>query len=94
MDAYLFERLSEQARTTLSTNPADAATSLRAALSLWRGRPFADLVDVPGLQDEIRRIEEMRLVALEARIDADLATGRHLALIGELESPGHRAPAP
>ena len=86
MDAYLFERLSEQARTTLSTNPADAATSLRAALSLWRGRPFADLIDVPGLQDEIRRIEEMRLVALEARIDADLATGRHLALIGELEA--------
>ena len=42
---------------------------------------------------EIARLEELRLVALEARIEADLALGRHAELVGELEAPGRRAPA-
>ena len=58
------------------------------------GRPFAvarppvyaDLIDVGGLRDEVRRLEDLRGLAVESRIDADLAVGRHRAVIGELEA--------
>ena len=66
--------------------PARAGDTLRAALALWRGRPYADLDHIPGLEAEVRRLEELRLIAVELRIDADLATGRHEAVIGELEA--------
>ena len=65
--------------------PAAAAQTLREALALWRGPPFADLAYQPFAQAEIARLEELRLAALEQRIDADLADGRHAALVGELE---------
>ena len=86
LDAVVFERMVDDARATLGTNPDKAAETLRAALSLWRGRPYADLIDVPGLQEEIRRLEALRLLAVESRIDADLANGRHGVVIGELEA--------
>ena len=62
-----------------------SARKLREALALWRGPPLADLAYEPSLQLEIARLEEMRLVTLEDRIDADLAVGRHADLVGELE---------
>ena len=86
VDANVFERTTDEGRSSLSANPSRAADTLRAGLSLWRGRPYADLIDVPGLQDEIRRLEDLRGLAVEARIDADLAIGRHRAVIGELET--------
>jgi DNA-binding SARP family transcriptional activator len=55
------------------------------ALALWRGPPLAEFAYSRFAQPEIARLEELRLVALEDRIDADLAVGRHAALVGELE---------
>ncbi len=84
VDAIRFERLTAQARATLTANPERTSATLRGALGMWRGRPYADLIDVPGLQDEIRRLEDVRLLAVESRIDADLAAGRHSEIIGEI----------
>lgn len=76
VDTHLFEQLLDEARAAMSVNPAASGQTLRAALALWRGRPYADLIDVPGLADEIRRLEELRRLAVEARVDADLTIGR------------------
>ena len=51
---------------------------LREALALWRGAPLADLAFETFAQNEIRRLEELRLEAIEERIDADLELGRGL----------------
>jgi YVTN family beta-propeller protein len=64
---------------------AEAAGTLRAALGLWRSQVLADLADYPFIRPEATRLEELRLAAVEARIDADLALGRHDALTAELE---------
>ena len=64
---------------------AEAAETLRTALGLWRGPVLADLADYAFTRPEAARLEELRLAALEARIDADLALGRHDALTAELE---------
>jgi predicted ATPase/DNA-binding SARP family transcriptional activator len=86
VDLFEFIRLSEQGRTALGAgDAAGGADTLRAALALWRGAPLADLAWEPFAQAEIVRLEELRLAALEDRIDADLALGRHGQLIGELE---------
>ena len=58
----------------------------REALALWRGAPLADLADEPFAAAEIRRLEELRLRATELAIDADLAAGRHAAVIAELDA--------
>src|SRR5215467_13857026 len=63
----------------------EAAKTLRQALELWRGPVLADLADYAFTRPEAARLEELRLAALEARIDADLALGRHDALTAELE---------
>jgi class 3 adenylate cyclase len=59
---------------------------LREALALFREPPLADLGGERFAQSEIARLEELRLVALEERIDADLALGRHAELVPELET--------
>jgi peptide/nickel transport system substrate-binding protein len=59
---------------------------LREALGLWRGEPLADLGDERALADEIRRLNDARAVAIEDRVDADLALGRHAELVPELRS--------
>jgi peptide/nickel transport system substrate-binding protein len=64
---------------------AEAAQALRRALGLWRGQVLADLADYAFTRPEAARLEELRLAATEARIDADLALGRHDALTAELE---------
>ena len=64
---------------------AEAAGTLRTALSLWRSGVLADLADYAFTRPEAARLEELRLAAAEARIDADLALGRHDALTAELE---------
>jgi predicted ATPase len=61
-----------------------ATEELRSALGLWRGRPFSGLPEDPFLA-EIARLEELRLRALELRIDADLEVGRASELVDELE---------
>jgi YVTN family beta-propeller protein len=59
---------------------------LRTALGLWRGSPLADFTFDAFAANEIARLEELRLEALETRIDADLALGCHAALVAELEA--------
>ena len=55
------------------------------ALGVWRGGVLADLADYAFTRPEAARLEELRLAAVEARVDADLALGRHDALTAELE---------
>jgi DNA-binding SARP family transcriptional activator/tetratricopeptide (TPR) repeat protein len=87
LDLGRFERLRGEAREALAAgNPAGAAQKLREALALWRGPPLSDLAYERFAQKEIGRLEELHLAALEERLDADLALGRHADLIGELES--------
>ena len=64
---------------------AEAAGTLRRALGLWRAGVLADLADYAFTRPEAARLEELRLAAVEARIEADLALGRHDALSAELE---------
>ena len=87
LDLSRFERTTEQASHALVRgDPERAAELFRTALDLWRGEPLADLASEAFAGPPIRRLEEIRLSALEQRIDADLALGRHKPLVGELES--------
>jgi WD40 repeat protein/DNA-binding SARP family transcriptional activator len=85
LDAERFERLVEDGRSALSSGQAEqAAASLREGLALWRGPPLADVAVESFAETDIARLEEQRLDALETRVAADLAAGRHAALVGEL----------
>jgi YVTN family beta-propeller protein len=87
LDLTRFERLLDEGREFLADDgAAPAAETLRAALALWRGPPLADFGSEPFAQDEIARLEELHVNALEERIEADLALGRHAALVPELEA--------
>ena len=65
---------------------------LNDALALSRGRPLAQFADEPFAAVEVARLEEVRLLVLEARIDADLAAGGHEAVVHELEALLHQHP--
>jgi len=85
LDAERFERLAAEGRKALADGrPELAARALREALALWRGPALGDLAFEPFAQPEIGRLEEERLAALEARVEADLAAGRQGELAGEL----------
>ena len=87
VDAARFESLLDRGRRELAAGEAKrASATLRDALALWRGPPLADLAFEPFAQSEIARLEELRLTALEARIEADLALGRQDLLVAELET--------
>ena len=84
LDLDEFIRGSERGMTALAAADFQAAADeLSAALDLWRGEPLADVTTL--LRDrEAPRLEQLRIIALEARIDADLRLGRAPALIAEL----------
>jgi DNA-binding SARP family transcriptional activator len=82
LDLHQFERLVGEADTA---DPATAAAKLREALALWRGEPLAELAYESFAQGVIGRMQELRVAAIEKRIDADLALGRHAELVAELE---------
>ncbi len=93
IDAVRFHRRLEQGRQALAQGDAkQAADRLRDALALWRGSALSDFAYDSFAQPEISRLEELRLAALEERIDADLALGREDELIGELEALVERHP--
>jgi DNA-binding SARP family transcriptional activator/ABC-type branched-subunit amino acid transport system substrate-binding protein/DNA-binding beta-propeller fold protein YncE len=93
VDADRFRGLLEEGRGALGEGEAErAAQVLREALGLWRGPALADLSNGSFASAEIARLDELRLEALEERIDADLALGRHAALVGELEALVGRHP--
>ncbi|HEX2153492.1 MAG TPA: BTAD domain-containing putative transcriptional regulator [Acidimicrobiia bacterium] len=80
VDSVQFTRGLEESRLRMATAPDTVATELRRVLAMWRGRPYADLMDVPGLEPEIRRLEFLRLEAVELRIEAELVSGHHFEL--------------
>src|SRR5215211_2281245 len=86
LDATRFEELTGQARRALSDGKAeDAALMLREALGLWRGRAFEGFLDTDVGAAEADRLAELRLGALEDRVEAELRLGRHRELVAELE---------
>jgi predicted ATPase/DNA-binding SARP family transcriptional activator len=87
LDAARFERLLAQARDARAAgNPALASSLLGRALALWRGRAYGELAYDDFARAEADRLDELRLIALEERIDAQLALGRHGELLAELGS--------
>jgi len=86
VDAGRFERLVAAGQAALAADEATAAAGRFAeALALWHGRALADVCEVEALALESARLEELRLAAVEGRIEADIALGRHARVIGELE---------
>ncbi|MFI7677380.1 BTAD domain-containing putative transcriptional regulator [Actinophytocola sp. NPDC049390] len=83
VDADRFEALVTAGEAVVEREPQLAVESLRSALALWRGEPFADL-DNPLLADWSRRLSERRLTALETLYQAELACGLHAPVIGDL----------
>ena len=75
IDAVRFERMVAEGRALADVDPAAASFVLGEALALWRGRAFEDFTYESFAQTEIARLEELRLEAVEARIDADLKRG-------------------
>ena len=87
VDAARFERLAEEAAGR-GANGAEA----RRALSLWRGSPLLEVIDEPFAASELRRLEDLWLNVSEQAIEADIAAGRHDAVIARLEDLVGRHP--
>src|SRR5688572_3170082 len=87
LDADRFERLAVEGAAALGRKSYGEASELLVdALALWRGPALADLRYDSFAQGEIARLEELRLAAVEDRIEAELGLGRHDQLVGALES--------
>ena len=87
LDVHRFEQLAGQGHAALrGGKPKLAGWRLREALALFRGPPLADFTYESFASAEIGRLEELRLTALEDRVQADLEVGAHEGLIGELEA--------
>jgi DNA-binding SARP family transcriptional activator len=85
LDLSRFDALQASAQAAASAGAWDqAAAQLRAALSLWRGEPLAGVPSERLASREVPRLAEMRLQAIEARVEADLQLGRHTEVIAEL----------
>jgi DNA-binding SARP family transcriptional activator/tetratricopeptide (TPR) repeat protein len=83
LDLARFQALVAEAA---GADPAAAAAKLREALQLWRGPALADLTYERFAQSHVARLEDLRFTAVEQRIEADLASGEHARLTGELEA--------
>ena len=87
LDLTSFQALVREGRRLLGDgSPLGASSAFGAALALWRGQAFADCDLDSSARAESAALGELRLAALEERITADLAAGRHADLVGELES--------
>ncbi|MFE9560509.1 BTAD domain-containing putative transcriptional regulator [Streptomyces sp. NPDC006487] len=87
VDLYRFQAMAERGREALiAGRPESAAVLLREALDLWRGPVLADLVESGIAWPELSAVQNARLNAMEDCFDAELALGRHHAVLGELES--------
>ncbi len=85
LDLHRFETLTTEAATQMDSGDARAAAeSLREALALWRGPALADLAYESFAQGPVARLEELRLAAVEAQLEAELALGRHTGAIPAL----------
>jgi predicted ATPase len=85
-DVQRFERALADARLSREAGEDDRAVQLLSgALALWRGPAFADL-DHPDMVAEVTRIDELRMLAVEQRLESELALGRARQVVGELEA--------
>jgi DNA-binding SARP family transcriptional activator len=87
LDLRRFERLVEDGGEALARgDPPGAAESLRQALALWRGPPLGDVGGAPFAPIASARLEELRIVAIELRVEAELRLGQHAPLVAELRA--------
>ena len=91
-DCFDLSRFEQRLRDAQTAPPEGRATILTAALAEWRGPALAESAYEPWAEGEVRRLEEMRTAALEDRVDADLAGGRDVELVPELEQLVHEHP--
>jgi DNA-binding SARP family transcriptional activator len=84
LDLDRFQTLCEAAEET--TDPARRAELLGRGLALWRGAPLAEFRAEPFARAAGRRLDELRLAALEQKLEAELELGRHDRIVGELEA--------
>jgi DNA-binding SARP family transcriptional activator len=85
LDLHRFERHLADGRKALADGDAETAgTMLSEALAVWRGPALADSAGEAFADPAVARLDELRLTALELRVEADLALGRHRELVGEL----------
>lgn len=92
VDARRFEAAVAEARARLADEPGTASEILRAALDLWRGSALQDFAFDDFANAEIARLEELRLQAVETRIEADLRRGLAGELVVELETLVYQHP--
>ena len=93
LDRDRFERRLAAGRAALASGDTEEASEqLRSALELFRGTPLCDFAYEPFAQEEIARLEELHVAALEDRIDADLELGKAEELVPELEALVARHP--
>jgi DNA-binding SARP family transcriptional activator len=93
LDADRFRAMVERSRCLVRSNAAQAAADgLRQALSLWRGVALADVPGTPSVAAAAVQLEELRIAAVEDRIEAELAVGRHSELVCELSALVSRYP--
>jgi DNA-binding SARP family transcriptional activator len=82
LDLDRFRKLVEDARRA---EPPERAAKLSEALAVWRGPPLADFAFEAFAQPHIVHLDELRFATLEERVEAELETGRHAEIAGELE---------
>jgi YVTN family beta-propeller protein len=86
VDSARFESLLALGRKELTSGRPQAADELlRTALALWRGRPLAEFRVSEATHDEVERLEQLELVCLESRLEADIACGGAATAIPELQ---------
>ena len=87
LDAHRFKGLLAEGRSELAADrPGLALSALERAVSLWRGPALADLAYEAFAQAEIARLADLRVAAVEQLIEAKLALGRHVEVVGQLEA--------
>ena len=86
LDLHRFERHAAAAMTERAEGrPDEAAAEMGHALALWRGPALSDLAELPAIRPIAARLDDLRLTALERRLELDLDGGRHAEAAAELE---------
>ena len=87
LDARRFERFASDGRAAMSRGEHGRAFEFfERALAEWRGPVLADLADAPFVTADATRLDELRLVVREERVEAELALGRHATAVADLET--------
>ncbi|MGA4538418.1 BTAD domain-containing putative transcriptional regulator [Uniformispora flossi] len=85
VDAWRFERLLDEARAAHETDPHAAQRQLTEALELWQGPAYAEFADDPWAAAEVLRLAELRVVARELRVAAQLRGGNAALSVADAE---------